>query len=137
MAAVLSMTTGQPVETVEQMLEQWIAVKRREDEANAERVAIEQRISQVLHVPQEGAQTHQVGGYKVTLTGKLTYKVADVQQLISLAARLPEGMRPIKSEPKADEAGLKYLRNKEPALWALIAEAVEVKPAKVAVKVGL
>lgn len=123
--------------TLDQLVAAWIEAKRDEDAANTRRVAIEQAICALQPAKEEGASTMELaGGMKLTLTGKLTYRVTDMPKLQELAAKLPENMRPIKSEPKLDEAGAKYLRAKEPALWAIIAPAIEVKPAKTAVKVG-
>lgn len=130
---VLPFPTAKP--TLAQLVEAWIEAKRKEDAANAERLAIEQAICEASPPKEEGASTIEVGDYKLTLTGKLTYK-ADLPKLQELAKRLPEELRPLKTETKADEAGLKYLRANEPQLWAVIAPAVEVKPAKTAVKVG-
>jgi hypothetical protein len=121
--------------TLEQLVDAWIAAKAKEDSANSERLAIEQLICEASPPKEEGATTVEVGGKKLTLTGKLTYK-ADLPKLQELAQRLPEELRPLKTEVKADEAGLKFLRKNEPQLWAVIAPAVEVKPAKTAIKVG-
>lgn len=131
---ILPFPTARP--TLDQLVTAWIEAKRKEDAANAERLAIEQAICETSPPKEEGASTVELaGGMKLTLTGKLTYKV-DVAKLQVLAQQLPENVRPLKTETKADETGLKYLRAKEPALWALIAPAIEVKPGKTAVRVG-
>lgn len=124
--------------TVDDLVVQWLDAKRQEDAANKRRVEIEAQICE-LHPPrEEGSSTVELaGGMKLTLTGKLTYKAVDLEKLQTLALQLPPGLRPVKTEVKLDEAGAKYLRAKEPQLWALIAPAIEVKPAKTSVKVGL
>ena len=134
MSAVLNFPTSKP--TMDALVEQWIAAKRDEDAANARRAQIEQQMCELQPPKEEGATTVEVGGYKVTLTGKLTYK-ADMPMLLELVQKLPEDRRPVKQETKLDETGAKYLRSKEPALWAIIAPAIEVKPAKVGVRVGV
>lgn len=122
--------------TLDDLVVLWVDAKRDEDAANHRRLAIEQQICALQPAKEEGSSTHEcAGGVKLTLTGKLTYK-ADVPKLVELAAKLPENLRPLKTEVKLDETGAKYLRTKEPQLWALIAPAIEVKPAKVGVKVG-
>lgn len=124
-------------ESLDALVARWVEAKRDEDAANARRLAIEQQMCELEPPKEEGARTIELAsGAKLTLTGKLTYKV-DLPKLQELALKLPEASRPLKTETKADESGLKYLRAKEPALWALIAPAVEVKPAKTAVKVGI
>lgn len=134
MSAILNFPNSKP--TLDQLVEQWIAAKRDEDAANARRVQVEQQICELQPPKEEGATTVEVGGYKLTVTGKLTYK-ADMKKLQELAQRLPEELRTLKTETKLDETGAKYLRANEPALWAVIAPAITVAPAKTAVKVGI
>jgi hypothetical protein len=123
------------VNTIEDLARAWIAVKATELAAANERVDIETSIIEQLGAKEEGSQTHDLEcGLKVTVTGKLTYK-ADVPELLALAERLPEHLRPIKTETRLDEAGAKYLRANEPELWRLIAPAIEIKPAKTALTV--
>jgi hypothetical protein len=112
----------------------WLAAKAAETQASALRQSIEAQIINVLGAKEEGSQTHDVEGFKVTITGKLSYK-ADVPQLLALCHQLPENLRPIKTEPKLDETGAKYLRANEPATWALIAPAITITPAKTALSI--
>lgn len=122
--------------TLDDLVVQWIDAKRDEDAAGARRLQLETQILAVQPAKPEGSSTHELaGGMKLTLTGKLTYK-ADVPKLQELAAKLPENLRPLKTTVSLDETGAKYLRNNEPEMWAVIAPAIEVKPAKTAVKVG-
>jgi len=115
---------------IEDLARAWIAVKATELAAAKERVDIETSIIEQLGAKEEGSQTHELlCGLKVTVTGKLTYK-ADVPELLALADRLPEHLRPIKTETKLDEAGAKYLRLNEPELWRMIAPAITISPAK-------
>lgn len=112
-----------------------IEAKKAEAEANAKRVAIEQEIIKIFGVKEEGSETHDLeNGLKITITGKVSYST-DIDELIKLAKKLPESLRPIKVETKADETGLKYLRREEPDAWKLIAPAVTIKPAKPSVTI--
>lgn len=121
--------------TPEQLVEQLIAAKAAEAAANKARVAIEEQLVTLLGNKPEGSQTHELAnGLKVTITGKQSYK-ADMEQLMQLCGSLPPAMRPLKTETKLDETGAKYLRNNEPEVWALIAPAITVKPAKTSVEV--
>lgn len=131
---ILPFPTAKP--TLDQLVPAWIEAKRREDAANSERLALEELICEQQPPKEEGATTVEVAGYKLTLTGKLSYK-ADLKKLQELSQRLPAELRPLKTETKADETGLKYLRGHHPELWAVIAPAIEVKPAKTAVKVAI
>lgn len=119
----------------EQLAQDLIAAKAAEARANKARVAIEEQLIEVLGSKPEGAETHDLGnGLKVTITGKLTYK-ADMDQLMQLCGSLPANMRPLKVETKLDEAGAKYLKNNEPEVWAMLAKAITVAPAKTAVSI--
>jgi len=115
--------------SVDDLAKYWLAIKSAERAAQTERVEVETELIERLGAREEGSQTHDAGPYKITVTGKLTYK-ADVPELLTLADRLPEHLRPIKTETKLDEAGAKYLRANEPELWRLIAPAITISPAK-------
>lgn len=121
--------------TAEDLARLWSGAKAVERAAQAERVEIEEAlIAKLGGAKEEGGATHEVGPFKVTITGKLSYK-ADIPMLLALCDRIPEHLRPIKTETKLDETGAKYLRANEPDLWRLISPAVEVKPAKTALTV--
>lgn len=121
--------------TIEQLAQQLVAAKAAENAANKQRVAIEEQIVSMLGAREEGSATTELdNGLKLTVTGKMTYK-ADMLLLTSLCQNLPEALRPIKTEVKLDETGAKYLRNNEPEVWAQIAPAITITPAKTAVSV--
>jgi hypothetical protein len=119
------------------LVDRLIEAKQAEAHATAVRVAAEEAIARLIPPPQEGSQTTQLpDGRKVSLTGKLIYK-ADLETLMRLAADLPDHLRPLKTATTVDETGLKHLRSHEPEAWAHLAAAVEIKPAKIAIKVTL
>lgn len=121
--------------TPEQLAEQFIAAKAKEAQATKERLHIEDQLIELLGAKQEGAQTHElVNGFKITITGKQTYK-ADMPLLMQLAGALPANLRPLKVETKLDETGAKYLRNNEPEIWAMLAPAITITPAKTSVTI--
>jgi hypothetical protein len=123
--------------TLPELVQQWIEQKRAEDEANARRLAIEQQIVAMQPPKEEGSSTVDLpGGLKLTLTGKLSYRVVDMEALKQLQLQLPPDRRIVKQELTLDSTGAKWLRQHEPAMWAIVAPAIEVKPAKVGVKVG-
>ena len=126
-------TTYEP--TVEELVDEITKAKAEESRANKIRVALEEiLIARLGHKP-EGAQTHELAnGFKVTITGKMTYS-ADMELLTQLASNLPPNLRPIKVEPKLDETGAKYLRNNEPEVWAMLAPAITIQPAKTSVTI--
>lgn len=120
------------VDPLVQAVETYIGAKRAEDTAKARRIEAEDRILALLPLKEEGSQTVGVGGYKVTLTGKLSYKCDDPKALAEFCAgkSWPGDWIPVKTETKLDETGAKWLRANEPDLWAQLAQFVTVKPAK-------
>ena len=121
--------------TPEQLAEQLIAAKAAEAQANKERVRIEEQLIEMLGAKEEGATTHELAnGLKLTVTGKMTYK-ADMPLPMQIAGNLPANLRPLKVETKLDETGAKYLRNNEPEVWAMLAPAITITPAKTSVTI--
>lgn len=122
-------------QTTEDMVAELIAAKADEARANKNRVAIEEKLIARLGNKPEGATTTELSnGMKITVTGKMSYK-ADMDMLMQLAGELPANLRPIKTEVKLDETGAKYLRNNEPEVWAMLAPAITIKPAKTSVEI--
>lgn len=122
-------------QTIDQLANQLIAAKAAENAANKARVAIEEQIVALLGAKPEGSQTHELpSGLKITVTGKMTYS-ADMAALLAICSTLPEPLRPIKNEPKLDETGAKYLRMNEPEIWAQLAPAITIKPAKTSITI--
>jgi len=121
--------------TIDHLVEDLIAAKRVEAEANKRRVAIEEQIIAMVGAKEEGATTTELAnGMKVTVTGKLSYS-ADIAKLQEICAKLPEQYRPIKTKVELDSTGAKFLRANEPAIWSKLSEAITVKPAKTSVEV--
>jgi hypothetical protein len=121
--------------TPEQLAQELIAAKAVEAKATKDRVAVEEQLIELLGVKPEGAQTHDLtNGLKITITGKQTYK-ADMPLLMQLAGSLPANLRPLKVETKLDETGAKFLRTNEPEVWAMLAPAITVTPAKTSVSI--
>lgn len=121
--------------TIEELVDQFIGAKAAEAAAAKRRVAIEEQMIALLGKREEGVETHELAnGFKVTITGKVTYS-ADMEKLQEICTKLPQEFRPIKTKVELDSTGAKYLRANEPAIWAKLAKAITVKPAKTAVEV--
>jgi hypothetical protein len=112
----------------------WLEAKRREDEARKSRIEIENQISVALEKKSEGAITHKLEHYKVTLTQPI-YRKLDVEKWTTVKTLIDQKLWPIKVIVEADATGCKWLANNEPQLWALIADAFTVTPGKVGVDV--
>lgn len=111
------------------------AAKLAEKEANERRVALEEELIGLVGAKEEGAQTHTIGDYKITITGKLNRKLDWEMFDASIAAKIPESLQPVKIKRELDETGVKYIQNNEPQLYKLLAKALTIKPAKTAVTI--
>ena len=118
------------------LLDAWIEAKATEQGANRRRLEIEKEITSALETKKEGAITHEVGGYKVTLTQNLSRKI-DVDMWDEVAIHVPHAMAPVKVKYEVDAKKLKYLQNNEPEIWRKIATAFTTTPAKVGVKITM
>ena len=129
------MTPSNTDAELEHLAERWLIVKDAERQANAERLRIEDKILELHPAKEEGSFSWTLAtGYKIKTTGKLSYK-ADLDMLLDITADWPEEQKPVKTETKADEAALKFLRANRPDLWKRIAQAVTTKPMKTAVTI--
>lgn len=110
--------------------------REAEKKANERRVELEEELIALLGQKEEGAQTHEVGDYKVTITGKLIRKIDWDLYDQSIAAKIPESLQPVKVKRELDDTGVKYLANNEPQIYRLLAKALTIKPAKTAVTIS-
>jgi len=112
----------------------WLEAKREEEAAQKRRYEIEAQLSAAFDVKDEGAITHKIDGYKVTLSQPV-YRSVDANFWHAVKHRIPEEMHPVKTKLEADAAGMKYLANNEPEIWSKIAEAFTNKQGKIGVQV--
>lgn len=113
-----------------------MAARALEKSATEQRVAIEEELIALLGAKAEGAETHNIGPYKVTITGKLNRKL-DLKKFDLIAGRIPEALHPVKIKRELDATGIKYLANNEPGIYAMIADAgaLTVEPAKTSITI--
>jgi hypothetical protein len=119
---------------VEGLCAAWLDAKRAEDAAKRQRLEVEKAIAQALDVKSEGAITHKLENYKVTLTQPI-YRKVDPAKWDGVKTLISANFWPIKTIIEADATGCKYLANNEPGLWAMIAGAFTVTPGKIGVDV--
>jgi hypothetical protein len=112
----------------------WLEAKRREDEAKEARIKIEEEISQALDTKTEGAVTHKVEPYKVTLIQPI-YRKIDLGVWETVKRDMPAEAWPIKVKIEVDDAGCKWLAKERPDLWSIAAKAITATPGKIGVKV--
>jgi len=109
--------------------------KLAEKEANERRVALEEELIALVGAREEGSQTHDIGDYKITITGKVTRKIDWDLFDKDIARNIPPSLHPVKLVRELDETGVKYLANNEPHLYKILAGALTVKPAKTSVTI--
>lgn len=112
----------------------WLAAKSAEDTAKAKRIEIEESLAAQLGVKVEGAQTHDLGEFKVTLTGVIN-RTLDKEVWELIKDKLSPEIRPVKYEPKLDVTGIKWLQEHQPNEYKIFAQALTIKPGKTSVKV--
>lgn len=81
------------MKTIEQLAEEWEQIKAAEDQIKEKRRGIEDQITALLKLPQDLDQqkTHDVGFYKLKVTGRIDRKVdADKLQELAQEAGLTE-----------------------------------------------
>ena len=119
---------------IEPLAGEWLKHKKAEAKAQKLRLETEVKLIEAIGAKTEGAETHDIGKYKVTLTGNLTRKL-DAAAWEKVKSKIDPAMWPVKVVTSADATGCKYLANNEPEIWAMISSAFETKPAKTSVAV--
>lgn len=125
----------QPSQTLETLADQWAKAKHDEDEANRRRVDIEARIIAIAGEREEGSETHTLAdGRKLTVTAKVTRTVDD-EVWAQVIDQVPEALRPIRyvQTAKIDLAGVKWLRENNAAVYAIVAKAITAKRGKTSI----
>ena len=112
----------------------WLEAKRREDEAKAARIKIEDEISQALDAKDEGSITHKVEPYKVTLSQPI-YRKVDMGVWETIKGFIPMEAWPLRMKVEVDDTGCRWLMENRPDLWKIAATAITATPGKIGVKV--
>lgn len=124
--------------TLEELANQLFDAKQRENAARDERIAVEEKIAELVETAANGSKTVPVGnGLKITVKRGLSYKAnIDAIRNLDNVAGLPIKLVP--AEWVFDEKEYERILMDEPKKAAILAKHVEVKPKKVAVtlKVG-
>ena len=119
---------------IEKLIDLFVAVKAQEKALSEQRAKLEAQIAQHLSRKDEGSETIAVGTKKVTIMRRIN-RTLDADKWLSIAHRVPEKLRPVKSKLVLDEPGLKWLRDHEPDIYKVCSDAVTAKPGKPAVTV--
>lgn len=112
----------------------WLESKAAEEAAKTHRIEIEEALIVKLGAKPEGARTHDLGEFKVTITGVIN-RTLDDEVWESIKDKLPPEVRPVTYEPKLDVTGVKWLQEHQPEDYKILSQALTVKPGKTSVKV--
>ena len=134
--SITQMNTGERSNgvTVHQLSQAWLDAKVDEDAAKTHRIEIEEALVSHLGKREEGSKTHDLGTFKVTITGILNRSL-DKEIWETVKDKLPLEIRPVTYEPKLDVTGVKWLQEHQPEDYKILAQALTVKPGKTSVKV--
>ena len=95
---------------IEPLAREWMKHKRAETNAQKRRLETEVKLVEAIGAQPEGAETHDIGKYKVTLTGKMTRSL-DALAWENVKSNIGIDMWPVKTVTTADATGCKYLAN--------------------------
>lgn len=105
--------------------------KAAEEVAKSHRTAVEEEIIALCGKRDEGPQTHKAEGFSIEITGVINRKM-DWTKWEEVKNQIPEALRPVKVKEELDATGVKYLRDNEPAIYALL--PITATPGKTGVK---
>jgi len=116
--------------SIDALADQWLMLKQVIASNQAELIRIEKTLIPLLNGKQDGSATTRTPlGKKIVLKQKNNYKL-DGTKLLKVRNKIPEALLPLKVKELLDETRLKYLRNNEPEVYAIFAEALTSTPAK-------
>jgi hypothetical protein len=113
--------------------------KAAENAATANRLHAEQDLLALVGIlPAEGTTRREDGGYVAVIQSSIRRNV-DSEKLAEIAAQIPEeiGKRLIRWKPELETRELRFVQSNEPQIYAIVAQAIEAKPAKPSVRVEL
>lgn len=117
--------------TIELMAKEWLLHKSAEQSAQAARRAVEDELIKLIDRRDEGTSKRKAGRAEIAAQFGVTYSV-DADALARIADQVPPEIqkRVIRWKPAVDARELKYLRNNEPQIYAVLAQAIEAKPGR-------
>ncbi len=109
--------------------------KHHEQNAREARIAIEERLIEVVGSKPDSSFTYKTPHYKVVTTGKIARKLDRVKYLEMVNGKIPESLDPVITKLEINPSKLKYIQNHEPDMYRLMTLCMESKQNKTAVKV--
>ena len=112
------------------LVDQWLDLKKAEDNAKKERIKIEEEMINFLETKPEGSVTTALeDNTKITVKCGIN-RTLDLKAWQRVEKKLIKEVRPIKTKIELDLPKLKKLKEEEPRAYQSISEAITVKPSK-------
>lgn len=110
--------------------------KQAEDTAKAARIAAEDALIALVGCKTEGSTTIKTAYFAVKTIGKLTRSL-DVPAFESIKTQIPEAIRDrlVRYKPELSLTELRHIESDEPEIYAVLTQALTIKPAKASVSV--
>lgn len=131
---MLEMEKDEMTHNIAPLLEEWLSAKQAEDDAKQRRLNAEAQITGIMQAKDEGAVTHKLDGYSVTLKQPVTRSL-DEDAWEHVKHKIPQSFHPTVKTLKADGKGCKWLLENRPDLWNQVAPAFTTKAGKIGVSV--
>jgi hypothetical protein len=125
---------GRNEPNLNQLAEQWLQAKAREEAARDQRVAVEEELFAFVDSKAEGSATTKLDDFKVTVTCRLN-RTVDADGITAIEGLIPVEYQPLKTKVELDPKGLQWLKDNAPQYYELAARYVTTKPAKPGFKV--
>jgi hypothetical protein len=120
--------------SIEELIEQWLAAKQAESDAEARRVELAAEIAERLGKPSEGSATYREGRYLVKVTQPINRKIDwDVFDQALATYKWKDALVKLKRELATD--GLRYLQENQPDIYRELAKAITATPGRVGIEV--
>jgi len=113
-------------------LEKYLAAREAYNLARCALAEAESGLVSQLWMRDDGAKTHKLDGYKVTITGRIN-RTIDPEKLQELD--LPPGMVPVKYRPEIDMGKMRSLRENHPIDYLKFSACMIATPGKPSVSV--
>lgn len=121
---------------LQQAINAYLEAKQAENVAKERRYAAEKEISRLVGYKDEGQLSESTGSHKVTVRYRVNRRI-DMDKFDEIRGQLPPAIAKnlIRSKPKLDMKGYRWLRENRPELFALVSTAITSKPGKPGVRV--
>ena len=128
----MTTATDTTAQQLDELCHQWLQAKGAETKAAETRKEIEEKIILITGHREEGSATVKHGAFSIETKGTLLRSM-DWDAWKTAQTGIPPELHPVKLKPELDLAGVKWLQENRPDIYAQL--PLTVKPGKTGVKV--